>query len=488
MTGLAQILTSLDFLNQGSAWPPPSELERLTLYNANRDLFEGEHDKVFKDWVRLLRDDQQASLEIILNWPKRLSTLFADLLLGEPPQIKAGDEGSPEQEVVQRYLDAGLLNTAYEVALDVSRFGVGLFKARYDGEGIVEAQTPLCWFPVVRPDNVKDVQCHVLAWDYEETEERFIGARTLRRLKVEIHERGRLTTRVYDITSGNISAQIEPEQVVMTGVDDFLVVPVYNLSTADRLTGLDDYSDLDSVIQEIEIRIAQISRILDKHSDPNMYGPDSALEQDAKTGQWQFRGGGKFFPVAQGEQPPGYVTWNGQLEAAFREIDLLMEQFYALSETTAAAFGQLKAGLAESGSALKRLMLAPLAKVNRIRMRFDPALKRVLKLASALEVAQGMANAIKLEDVHITWQDGLPDDELERTQIEVQRYGAGLSSLESALQRLDGLEGEALQQEIEQIKGEQAARRPEGFEGLNIKLPGAEDETESNETPRVGES
>ena len=92
------MLTSLSFLEPGKPWSPPTEAERLTLYKENRDLFEGRHDKVYKDWVRLLRDDQQATLEIILNWHKRLSTLFADLLLGEPPQVTAGDEGSPEQE------------------------------------------------------------------------------------------------------------------------------------------------------------------------------------------------------------------------------------------------------------------------------------------------------------------------------------------------------------------------------------------------------
>ena len=86
-------------------------------YKENRDLFEGKHDKVFKDWIRLLRDDQQATLEIILNWPKRLSTLFADLLFGEPPGVEAGDEGSQEQEVVTRIIeDNNLFNTAYEVA------------------------------------------------------------------------------------------------------------------------------------------------------------------------------------------------------------------------------------------------------------------------------------------------------------------------------------------------------------------------------------
>ncbi len=480
------MLTSLDFLSQGSAWPPPSELERLQLYKANRDLFEGHHEKVFKDWVRLLRDDQQATLEIILNWPKRLSTLWADLLLGEPPQIKAGDEGTPEQEAITRYTKAGLLVTAYEVALDVSRFGVGLFKIRYDGgRGIVEAQTPLCWYPVVRPDNVKDVTHHVLAWDYEIREQTILGTKERRYLKVEIHERGRLTTRVYDITSGNIGGLVEEEVVQQTGVDDFLVVPVYNLSTADRLTGLDDYSDLDSILQELEIRIAQISRILDKHSDPNMYGPSSAWEQDPKTGAWSLKGGGKFYAVDQGEQPPGYVTWDGQLEAAYREIELLIEQLYVLSETSAAAFGQLKPGLAESGTALRRLMMAPLAKVNRIRMRFDPALKRVLQVASALEAAQGMANAIRLEDIHITWQDGLPDDEAERTQIEVQRYSAGLTSLEAALRRLDGLDGEELQAEIERIQKEQQGSvvTPPGGEGggLNIRLPGADEEAAGGE-------
>ena len=240
-----------------------------------------------------------------------------------------------------------------------------------------------------------------------------------------------------------------------------------------------DYSDLDSIIQELEVRIAQISRILDKHADPNMYGPDTALEHDQATGQWGYRSGGKYFPVGKDEQPPGYVTWDGQLEAAFKQIDLLMEQLYILSETSAAAFGQLKTGLAESGTALRRLMMAPLAKVNRIRMRFDPALKEVLWLASALEKAQGMAGAVVLEDVHIDWKDGLPDDDVELTQNEVQRYTAGLTSLESSLRRLYGLEGQALQEEIDRIRSEQAGQG--ATELPPITLPPAEGEGEGEE-------
>jgi hypothetical protein len=162
-----------------------------------------------------------------------------------------------------------------------------------------------------------------------------------------------------------------------------------------------------------------------------------------------------------------------------------MEQLYALSETSAAAFGNLKAGMAESGSALKRLMLAPLAKVNRIRMRFDHALKQAIQLCAALEVAQGMPNAVELPNITIAWQDGLPDDEMEQTQIMVQRKGAGLVSTESAVRHLDGLAGEELEAELDRIAGEQMQARPQApgmtdlgglFEGLDLGVTPTEGE------------
>ena len=470
------MLTGLDFLQPGKPWPPPTEAERLERYAQNRLLFEGKHELVYKDWIRLLREDLQATLEIVLNWHKRLTLLFADLLLGEPPRITAGDKDSQEQETIERIIeDNDLFNVAYEVALDVSRYGTGIFKVRYDGRAIIEGQQPAIWFPVVRPDNLKEIQAHVLAWTYEEDVQERGKTVTKKYLQTEIHEKGRIIAAKYPIENNIIGPAIEQEET-KTGVDEFLIVPVNNILTTDRVTGLDDYSDIDSIIQEIEVRIAQISRILDKHADPNMYGPDTALEHDTATGQWIFKGGGKYFPVGPEENPPGYVTWDGQLEAAFKQIDLLMEQLYILSETSAAAFGQLKAGLAESGTALRRLMMAPLAKVNRIRMRFDPALKEVLWLASLLEKAQGMSGAMVLEDIHIDWKDGLPDDEQEVTQNEVQRYTAGLTSLESALRRLYGLEGDALQAEIDRIRSEQAGQG--ATELPPITLPPAEGEEE----------
>jgi len=460
------VLIDLSFLQTGQQWPPQDEQERLNRYAANKLLFDSKHALVFREqWTRLMRDGG-VSFELLFNWPKRLSMLWADLLLGETPSATSGETDSPEDQALQRIIEWNdFWNTAYEAAIDASRYGTAVFKTRFDGWGRIEVIPPSIWFPVVDPANIKDVQYHVLAWlsripgDPRESNRRI--------LNVEIHSEGQIEYRYY-LTQGDkgtISREIQDDEryrwrTEQTGIDEFLVRPVHNLTTSDEIYGQDDYEDIQSIVSELEVRAAQISKILDKHADPNMYGDEAALDVDPQTGEAKFRGGGRFFPVQPGGQAPGYITWDGNLDAAFKQFELLMEQFYALSETSPAAFGQLKAGLAESGSALRRLMMAPLAKVNRMRLRFDRAVKEVLILASRLEVAAGMDGAVALKDVSIAWNDGLPDDPAEETDIAVKRIEAGTLSKETAIRRLDGLEGEELEDELERIRTEQEASMP----------------------------
>ena len=87
-------ITNLDFLSQGKDWPPPEEIERFKRYAENKLLFEAKHDQVYKEWIRVLREDHQAVLQLALNWHKRLSTLWADLLLGEPPTFSSEPENA----------------------------------------------------------------------------------------------------------------------------------------------------------------------------------------------------------------------------------------------------------------------------------------------------------------------------------------------------------------------------------------------------------
>lgn len=473
------MLTSLDFLQPGEPWPPTSERDRIQRYEDHRYLFENEHGKVFSEWIKLIRHEEQAALELFLNYPKRLSTLWADLLLGEEPTFTAGDDDSPEQEAVDALVaDTRFIVAAYQAAIDASRYGDGLFKIDLDENQMprIEAQPPQFWYPVVDPDNGKEVTAHVLAWTIEHEEAHFLGSRTEDILRVQIHERGRVENRAYRFSGSVIGEQIALDTIREgitesweTGIDRFLITHAPSLQTSDRLYGYSDYDDLFSILQELEIRLAQISRVLDKHADPSMYGPSNAVNIDPKTGEPIFIGGGRWFPVDDTDSPPGYITWDGQLTAAFEQIEHLMKQMYIISETSPAAFGQMQDVVAESGTALRRLMMVPLAKVNRVRLFFDPACREAIMTANALN------GGPDLTDLKIEWHDGLPEDPREMAEIEQLRLNSGNTSIPSSVRRLDGGNQQSIQSEVDAIREDMAAiagSAAGGASNLNLDFGG----------------
>jgi hypothetical protein len=235
-----------------------------------------------------------------------------------------------------------------------------------------------------------------------------------------------------------------------TGVDDFLVVPIHNFrSTADS-TGVSDFADLIPILQEMEVRLYLIASILDKHSDPKLYGPRSMVGTDPVTGESVVMAS-DFVIVDReaGDQPPGYVTWEGQLAAAYKELEFLADQALFVMEATPALFGVIQ-GQVTSGAALKRLLIAPIMKASRLKSRLDIALKKALKLASILHSTVD-PSALIFGEVDIEWKDGLPDDELEQANIHTALSAAGLEAKADAIRSLFDVDGTELQARLDRI-------------------------------------
>lgn len=455
------ILTDLSFLERGKPWPPPSELKRLRTYSDHKKLFEDEHGEVYREQFgrieRVIGNfDRVVSYATVLNYQRLLSVKTADLVFGDPPKITVADDA--KQSVIDKLLiDTNLFEQAYMACLDVSRYGDGLMLlSEPEGVPVINVTSPVSWFPVVDRYNLRRFKYHVFGRIYL-----IDPARKVYGLRVQIHDPDdpeHCEAHNYELTGKEEGFKIGAE---LTEKDELYletkqhICPVYrisNLLTSDRVYGLDDYEPIDSIVSELMIRISQISKVLDKFASPSMTGPHTAMQFDEVTQAWRLKVGDYFPRNSDSDPKPEYIVWDAEMDANFKQIDLLINQLYTISEMGSAIFGDLsnKTGDVPSGSALRRLMMSPLAKARRIANRFDPVLKRIISAGAAI-----LGVDIKAEEITVKWNDGLPADPAEDAEIaNIRTGGKATLSQYTAIQRLDDMSQSDTDAELAMIRSD----------------------------------
>jgi hypothetical protein len=283
--------------------------------------------------------------------------------------------------------------------------------------------------------------------------------------------------RVYkmDAFGGTIGPRVSSVRE-KTGLSICAVQHLKAFSVSNGVYGYDDYMPIDSILAEIMTRVGQISVILDKHADPNITGPVSMLSVDTDTGEYKLKTG-KFFAVSPGEDQPSYMVWDGALEAAFKQLELLINQLYILSEMGAALLGGADSGSqAVSGTAMRFKMVNPLAKARRIA---NSLTRPVRTLFSTL------SGSLEVKNISVFWADGLPDDP--RENIELVKLATGATEmmpLETAIVEYFGRSNEEALEWIAKIKKQkeeaQALLEKTVEEDTDPNKPGPQDGTGVN--------
>lgn len=442
------MLTNLNWLNEGATYPPPSEKKRIERYRLHEQLFLSQHPKVWEDVFRELarrhkKNDHQA--ETVINYQQLLSKKTADFICGEPPTLETEDD----TDKLERLLDQLQWHTRlYEGFIDVSRYGNGVFKLI--GKRLTQV-SPLYWFPIVDPSDLKTIIQHVIAYPITPDKD---GNMT--ELYVEVHEKGKIEQRIYGYRADNGEiGKLKSQKVERTNLDDFAVQVLTNVTHSGDIYGIDDYAIINSIVAKIMWRLHCADTILDKHSEPSMSGPSSALEYDERTGMY-FLNLGNYFQRNKTDDPDvSYITWDGNLEANFKELDLLFQQLYTLTEMGQAFAEGGGGGEASSGTALKLRMVSPRIKAARLTAINAAAVKQVVAL-----LAKVNGISVDYDTLSITWNDGLPDDEVEEVNtLTTATGGKAIMSQYSALKRR-GLTDEEVEAELEQMRQEQAASSP----------------------------
>jgi hypothetical protein len=480
----------LSLFEIGQYYPHPDHVDRINRYRINKKIFRGEHAEVFRNVlskspyvVNKLNDRQQNLLYISINLAGLICKKSADFLFGEPCSFSAGtDDNSDEQKALERLNNENEMNILnYESSLGNGYRGDSFYKIRWGQRWagnlveefdpfrvFIEAQNAEYVFPETLPTDANTVFCYHIAFPQE-----VIGTQGQEFiLHVESHYPGMIQSRKFrmnpTLTEPNgvakqfkIYAEIEDTfSEVMTGVPFPLVVHAPNYSTDDSWEGIDDLTEHHGIFDEINMRLSLIAEILDKHSDPAMAVPTGTLGEDENGNPIFHAGRDKIFEYEKGEAEPKYITWNGQLDGAFKELEKLIELLLMLTEIPPVALGKDNSGTSgASGLSIKWRMNSLLAKCNRKRQYFEKALKRVLLIAQLLEHKK--AEKVDYEVVtnpRIIFKDGLPDDELEQATIENMRTGGRPTrSQKTAIMRLDDMTEEQAEKEMLRIREEEKA-------------------------------
>lgn len=503
-----------DMFAIGELYPHPHHAPRIQRYRENRKLFEGRHYDVFERQHNRMSKTQRDIVYTAVNLPGLVCKKSADFLFGESAQYSSGGAAAtPEQRALERLAaDNSLGTTNYELALGAACRGDSFYKVRWGQEfwGVlppridpfrvfIEAQNAEYVFPETSPADANHIIAFHIAYPV-------VVANTADQdwvLFVESHYPGKIVHhqhRMHPITSApdgqiinwRIYAEIEGSRAeTTTGIPFLLVVHVPNYSLDDGWHGIDDLSELKPLLDELNNRLSLISVILDKHSDPAMAIPSGLMDSDVDGKPIFHVGRDKIFEImGKDEIIPQYITWDGQLQAAFTEIDKLIDLILTIAEIPSVALGKDNSGTSgASGLSIKWRMNSLLSKVNRKRGYFDRALKQALLLAQMLEHKMGGKQDYKITRPNIVFQDGLPDDEMENAQImSIRTGGAATISQHTAIMRLDNLTAEQAKKESKQIKSEADTVDASIFnKPVPPKEPDSVEKTPPEETPETKE-
>ena len=345
----------------------------------------------------------------------RVANTFTRLLMAYPPAFRGVD--------AEFDLD-GLLSALFEVVLDVVRYGTGLLysyppvpatdltPAVAGGVGRLD---PRYWFPAGADAGAYVLTTPLLPVDGQLTQERTVGIQIMN---------GAAEERVYGHSPDgvNFSALQPIEGELPKTLIRHADYPVQTCALPPITDGWGTsmYEGMVRLAAELSRRMSSTSRILTRHAAPHLQavrddragnyvpvrGPDGRSElvlTNAKLDEDTQQNA--FIPPA-GVTRVEYLTWDGNLEASFRQREAIQDEIAAVTALPSALYGVTRGGQVPSGTSLKRQYAMTFATIEALQTMLIPRLQKAIGLAGGGD------------DVRIEWLN--PVGELDITAVRME--------------------------------------------------------------------
>ncbi len=240
---------------------------------------------------------------------------------------------------------------------------------------------------------------------------------------------------------------------IVTGFDFIPIIKIENIKNLNQKNGKSDYQGKEQLFAEVDNNVDQINHILSEHADPWTFIPPGILNEN---GQFN-RAKGKMIekaPGAQGNNDVDVIAWDGQLEASFNNIKMMIQMILftsRISNQIAGFFFDKTGGQAESGRALKWKSVSTNSMIVKKRNTWDESF---LEFFTMLFKMDKNFKDDDSKDQRTLWKDGLPLDNEAVVKHVVTEVNAQLKSKLKAIQQINEVDEKTAQAELDRINAE----------------------------------
>lgn len=417
-----------DRLGTGVKFPCTEDTVRNNNYIKYDKLFRGNIHTILQERMRnihpMLNSWSLRGKWIYANYFKLLTKKTRDFLLYETPIIDIVDVPAEVVDCVLSNFWSVIGTSVY----DYSKYGDTYIMVDC-ADCNIHTTKPDIVYKIVDPINIDKVVCYTIAWVFKDNDKQYI--------RYQQHYKGYYNEYVNEYHKNTVGAPVSLLGIpikgrrVATGLDGFQILGVHNLRCSNSLYGVSDYTDLIDPVAELCVRYTLNSKALTKNAEPTPVVPKTAITVDPVTKQASVKVGNAI--VISGNDPtPSYMTYDPKLDASFKQIEKMERLIFTMSEMPLALVVGDGMG-AVTGEALRRLATNMIMRIGRVADDYTPVIKQLLHELLLLK-----GYNVPVGSISITWQDGIPLSELERSQIASSRIDDGTMTEEEAIEKLDG--------------------------------------------------
>ncbi len=463
-------------IRTGKPYLTDKESARVKQLADLRLIFEGKHKEYFyrgnrsQHVYKALGPNASNVLYITENLPGRCTLKFADLLFGEELVVEPADADQQTAEAIARISQASRLHPLlYNAATVASWAGKAYWQAVVrNGQVRLESVAPEHVFP-----------------RYDLGSDRLVGATikfTVRigdqqYVRVIDHAPGQITNSLWLLKKNSLSVESRAPlelagsgltEIQPTGIDELMIVEICNYSTGG--VGASDYDgECLTLVDEVNNRRSQISRVLDKHADPAVQALESLFDEHGN-----LKASGRALAVDDmSKDAMKYITWQAQLADAGTALTDARGAFLGHMEIAPELLGRSAGTSADSWKKFKLVVTQTLARVNRKRIYMAPSIEDVFRIAFKLENIHTPGVTYPVLPTTLTWSDGLPIDDEDMMGVVTGYYSSGLMSRKRALTWMHS-DKAIVEEELELIEAEAEASLPTALRGGMMGLAGNE--------------